>query len=417
MNQTRRSFLQACMLVSGVAVFPITISRALASQEAAAQDYEVNDWVKVGPDGRITLGLSQIEVGQGVYTGLPQILADELDADWEKISVEFVTGRDAYRFEAAGVGFQQFVGGSTSTFIFYDRLRKAGAFARESFKHAAHLKHGWNLQDLKTSNGQVTDEKSGQSIAYGSLVEYLPKVNVPEEVALKEASASTLIGRDLKRLDTADKVNGRAVYGIDVKVPGMLVGAIRMAPTLTGAVAAIKNAAAIEAMPGIKGVVNSGNAVIVVADSYWQAKKACDLLDVEWEAKNSDTNTPAIMEQLTEALAPTTVAVEVKKWGDVTEPDSWSDGTSIEAEYYSPYIAHATMEPMVATVEVRDGEIEVWGPVQGQDMVRWALGKRFELPPEKIVVHTTFAGGASGESTCQILSYMPLLPRQKSVLR
>jgi isoquinoline 1-oxidoreductase beta subunit len=220
---------------------------------------------------------------------------------------------------------------------------------------------------------------------------------------LKPASERRLIGQNLKRLDTPAKVDGSAIFGIDVRVPDMLFGAVRMAPTQTGKVVAVKNEAEILARPGVKAVVSAPfwpqpahTTVIVVADSYWIAKQAADALVVEFDdGAAAGLNSRKIMDHRLAALD-SDKAVVATNIGDAASILNASGSKVIEAQYHTPYLVHATMEPVVATAHVRDGEVEVWGPIQGQDMVRKTLGKNLGIAPDRVIVHTTFLGGSFG---------------------
>ncbi|VVD70999.1 acylaldehyde oxidase [Pandoraea capi] len=396
-SPSRRHWLKGMSLTAGSLMIPISASW-LASPEARAAGealVEINDWIRIDADGTTVLGLSQCEVGQGVYTGLPQVLADELDADWRRVRVEFVTARDAYRTAAANEALQQFVGASMSATLFYERLRIAGAQAREALVTVAARRFGVRTTNCVTKDGRVLHPQSGRSFGYGELVTEAAKLPLNPHPRLKNDSAHTLIGKSVARLDTPSKVDGSAVFGIDVQVPDMLCGAIRMAPTSGGVPLSVRNRDEIRSRKGVHDVVLAKDAVIVVADDYWRAKRACDALDVEWKAGPAADST-TILAQRREALmrARGGVATNI---GDAPGRIA-AGGKVVTAEYHTPYIVHATMEPVNATVHVRKdkGEIEVWGPIQGQDKVRWALGGIFKLPPEKVTVHTTFLGGSFG---------------------
>jgi isoquinoline 1-oxidoreductase beta subunit len=371
-----------------------------ASEESS---YEITDWIRIEPSGRTIIGVSQCEVGQGIYTGLSQLVADELEADWASVGVEFVTGRDAYRTAAANEELQQFVGASMSVTQFHQRVRIAGAQAREALIQAAAARLRVRTTQCEAKNGRVTHLQTGRSIGYGDLARDAAKLPLNPTPQLKPASERRLIGQNLKRLDTPAKVDGSAIFGIDVRVPDMLFGAVRMAPTQTGKVVAVKNEAEILARPGVKAVVSAPfwphpahTTVIVVADSYWIAKQAADALVVEFDdGAAAGLNSRKIMDQRLAALD-SDKAVVATNIGDVASILNASGNKVIEAQYHTPYLVHATMEPVVATAHVRDGEVEVWGPIQGQDMVRKTLGKYFNMAPDKVIVHTTFLGGSFG---------------------
>ncbi|PRE14351.1 xanthine dehydrogenase family protein molybdopterin-binding subunit [Burkholderia multivorans] len=394
-SASRRVFLKGGVALAGSLLLPLAIGDVVHAAGDGARFREINDWVRVDADGRTIIGLSQAEVGQGVYTGLPQVLADEMDADWRSVTIEFVTGRDAYRIDAANEAPQQFVGASMSATMFYMRLRIAGAQARSAFLRAGAARLGVRDTQCVTRDGRVIHPPSGRSLSYGALVDDAAKLPHDPQPKLKPASAHTLIGRPLHKLDVPAKVDGSAIYGIDVRVPGMLVGALAMAPTLNGRPSAVRNRDALRAMPGVADVVLAKDAVIVVAQSYWQAKKACDAADIAWDAGTTRPfDSATILAQRKGALqAPHAVVAT-----HIGEPARRlaEAGTVVEADYHTPYIVHATMEPVNATVHVRADEIEVWGPIQGQDKVRWTLSSLFGVPAEKVIVNTTFLGGSFG---------------------
>ncbi|WP_261508586.1 xanthine dehydrogenase family protein molybdopterin-binding subunit [Burkholderia multivorans] len=394
-SASRRVFLKGGVALAGSLLLPLAIGDVVHAAGDGARFREINDWVRVDADGRTIIGLSQAEVGQGVYTGLPQVLADEMDADWRSVTIEFVTGRDAYRIDAANEAPQQFVGASMSATMFYTRLRIAGAQARSAFLRAGAARLGVRDTQCVTRDGCVVHPPSGRSLSYGALVDDAAKLPHDPQPKLKPASAHTLIGRPLHKLDVPAKVDGSAIFGIDVQVPGMLVGALAMAPTLNGRPSAVHNRDALRAMPGVVDVVLAKDAVIIVAQSYWQAKKACDAADIAWDAGTTPLfDSATILAQRKGALqAPHAVVAT-----HIGEPARRlaEAGTVVEADYHTPYIVHATMEPVNATVHVRADEIEVWGPIQGQDKVRWTLSSLFGVPAEKVIVNTTFLGGSFG---------------------
>ncbi|VVE03704.1 xanthine dehydrogenase family protein molybdopterin-binding subunit [Pandoraea fibrosis] len=396
-SPSRRRWLGGMSLAAGSLLIPISASWVASPEARAAGEnlIEINDWIRIDADGTTVLGLSQCEVGQGVYTGLPQVLADELDADWRRVRVEFVTARDAYRTAAANEALQQFVGASMSVTLFYERLRVAGAQAREALVAVAARRFGVRTTNCVTREGRVLHPQSGRSLGYGELAAEAAKQPLNPHPQLKNEAAHALIGKPVPRLDTPSKVDGSAVFGIDVKVPDMLVGAVRMAPTSGGTPLAVRNRDEIKARKGVHDVVVAKDAVIVVASDYWRAKTACDALDVEWKVGPA-ADSKTILAQRRAALLDGHAGVATNI-GDAPGRIA-AGGKVVTGEYHTPYIVHATMEPVNATVHVRKdkGEIEVWGPIQGQDKVRWALGGIFKLPPEKVTVHTTFLGGSFG---------------------
>lgn len=394
-SPARRGFLKGGMALAGALCIPLPALASRTVDSGPHGTHEITDWIWIEPNGKITLGLSQCECGQGVYTGMPQVLADELDADWQQVAVTFVTGRDAYRTGAAYEEPQQFVGASMSATLFYQRLRIAGAQAREVLVMTAAKRLQVRPGQCYTEKGRVYHGATGRSFSYGELAEEAAKLPLNPAPRLKNDAAHQLIGKDLQRLDTPAKVDGSAEFGIDVKVPGMLYGALKFAPTVTGKVTGLRNADAVKAMPGVQAVVQAPDAAIVVATSYWLARKGADALELEVDpgpARSLDSDQILAARQ---AALGAPEAVVATKLGD---PDAVlaGGGKVVEADYHTPYIVHATMESVNATVHVREDAIEVWGPIQGQDFVRNALGKLYQRQPETIIVHTTFLGGSFG---------------------
>ncbi len=395
-SPSRRGFLRFGVAAAGALCIPLPALAGRTVDSGPHGSHELTDWIWIEADGRTRLGLSQCEVGQGVYTGLPQVLADELDADWRQVEVVFVTGRDAYRTGAAYEEPQQFVGASMSATLFYERLRIAGAQAREVLLRAGARRLDVRPSQCHTELGRVIHGASGRSLGYGELAADAARLPLNPSPRLKNEAAHKLIGRDLPRLDTPAKVDGSAEFGIDVKVPGMLVGALKMPPQVTGKVTGLRNAEAIRKMPGVRAVVQAPDAAIVVAQHYWQARKAADALELEIDPGAAQgLHSDAILAARVAALgAPG--AVVATHLGSPEDTLAKAGGKMVEADYHTPYIVHATMEAVNATVHVRDDAIEVWGPIQGQDFVRNALARLFNRQPESEIVHTTFLGGSFG---------------------
>lgn len=421
MPLSRRRFLQGSAVAAVSLLLPLAPKSyaAIVSQSFTPPDdqYELNDWIWIGPQGDIVIGVSQCEVGQGIYTGLAEVVAAEMDADWEKVSVKFVTGRDAYRQVAGGEDFAQFVAASTSMTKFYERTRLAGAQARVFFLQAAAAEWGIPLARCTTGRGFVIDSQTGKKLAYHELLHYAKQIPLSLSPVLKTAAEEKkqgLIGAEVARIDTPLKVDGRAIFGIDVTVPDMLIGVPWMVPCQNGKVIRIRNEAQIRALPGIVDLVitrqwsmlnmmkhdhdMSPNTVIVVAHHYWQAKKAADLLDVEFQKGPKDTFSTASIDNDNRAMLTDGDMVTATTRGDAPaliqagkETPAYHDAT-----YKIGYLAHATMEPCNGTCFVEDDKITAWGPFQGQDLVRVVLGAMFKRKPEDVIVHTTFLGGSFG---------------------
>jgi isoquinoline 1-oxidoreductase subunit beta len=412
---SRRFLLTGAALTAASLLIPISARRALAatSKEAA---YEITDWIMIAASGQITLGLSQPEVGQGSYTVLPQILAEELDAHWERVEVRFVTGRPAYKIAFKNEAPTQKEGASMSTTALYARLRTAGAAAREVLVRAAAAKWNVDVAECRTEKGLVINAR-GEQLTYGELAADAAKLPLNATPSLKPTSQFQLIGHPVARLDTPAKCSGRAIFGIDVAVPGMLNAAIKTARSFTGEVIAIENEADILKMPGVHAVVRIAaldianedvgfkldrrrfprhNAVCVVADHFWQAKRAIDALDVTFDdGPGGDLSTAVINAKLNAALdaehgVPALVRGQPKK---ILQERA---ATVIERRFVLPHIAHAPMEPVNATASYHDGAVEVWGPIQSVGACQQAVAHMVGGSPDNVKVNVTFLGGSFG---------------------
>ena len=398
---TRRAFVQGTLLTGASLVVPLVITAC--ARDRGAAEYEITDWISIQGSGQIVLGVSQPELGQGSYTALPQIIADELDADWKSVVVKFVTGRDAYRisFQAAalndvGLPLVQTEGASMSTTKLYHRLRVAGAQARDVLMRAACIRWGYAEADCSTHLGFVVDTKSGKRLSYGELARSAAKLPLDPYPPLKTPAQFRLIGEPLHRLDTPGKCDGSAIFGIDVTVPDMLNAAIRIAPTLTGTLLRVRNEDLITKMPGVHRVVKLPNAVAVVADKFWQAKRAADALDAEFDpGPGAELSTARIDGLLRQALDADT-GVMVMNQGDARSILAQRAKAVIERRFQVPHIAHAPMEPVNATVHVRDDAVDVWGPIQSVDACETEVASALGRPAGQIRVHVTYLGGSFG---------------------
>jgi isoquinoline 1-oxidoreductase beta subunit len=397
---SRRGFLRGTALTGASLTIPLFVTAC--ARDHGAAEYAITDWITIQPSGTIVLGVSQPELGQGSYTALPQILADELDADWKNVVVRFVTGKDAYKisFHASalhdGTPLVQTEGASMSTTKLTHRLRVAGAQARDALIRAACLRWGHAEADCSTLLGFVVDTKSGKRLSYGELAGSAARLPLDPYPSLKPASQFRMIGEPVRRVDTPAKCNGTAGFGIDVSVPGMLNAAIKIAPTFTGTVVRVRNEDAVAKMAGVHRVVTLPNAVAVVADRFWQAKRAVDALDVEFAAGPGADLSTAGIDALVQRALDGDAGVMVMNQGDARGVLRQRTRGVIERRFQVPHIAHAPMEPVNATVHVRDDAVEVWGPIQSvaacETEVARALGRR----PDEVRLHVTYLGGSFG---------------------
>src|SRR6266508_5834978 len=411
---SRRFLLTGAALTTASLLVPVVMRQARSAAANDAVDTEITDWIMIAPSGEITLGLSQPEVGQGSYTALPQILADELDADWRRVKVRFVTGRPAYKIAFRQEPPAQKEGASMSTTALYRRLRIAGAAAREVLSRAAAETWHIDISECRTENGFVVNTR-GEKLSYGQLAAAAAKLPLGAAPPLKERSRFRLIGQPVARLDTPAKCNGSAIYGIDVVVPGMLNAAIKTAPSFTGQVVAIKNEADILKMPGVHAVVKlpamaidedaashhvprppRENAVCVIADYFWQAKRAIDSLDVVFDGGTEGDLSSAKIDAKLDAGLNAEHGVTALVRGHPREIIRDRAASVIERRFMLPHIAHAPHEPVNATASYKDGAVEVWGPIQSVTACEAAVAHAAGCSPDSVTVHVTFLGGSFG---------------------
>jgi isoquinoline 1-oxidoreductase subunit beta len=398
---SRRAFLQGTLLTGAALTVPLFVTAC--ARDGGVGEYAITDWISVHTSGQVVLGVSQPELGQGSYTALPQILADELDADWKSVVVRFVTGKEAYgvAFQAAalydaGLPVIQTEGGSMSTTKLYHRLRVAGAQARDVLIRAACLRWGHAEADCSTHQSFVIDTKSGKRLSYGELARSAARLPIDPYPPLKGAAQFRMIGEPVHRLDAPAKCDGSAVYGIDVTVPDMLNAAIRIAPTFTGVLRDVRNEVKVGAMPGVQRIVKFPNAVAVAADKFWQARRAVDALDVEFDPGAAAELTSARIDALWQQALDGDTAVMVMNQGDARSVLAQHTKGVIERRFHVPHIAHAPMEPVNATVHVKPDAVEVWGPIQSVDACEKEVARALGRPLDQIRVHVTYVGGSFG---------------------
>ena len=354
-------------------------------------------YIHVKPDGKISLIVAKSEMGQGIKTGLAMILAEEADVDFNAVSVEQAETRpDIY--EHMGTG------GSGSTMENFMPLRRAGATVRELMITAAAQK--WNVPktECDAKKGLVRHTKSSRQTSYGELVEAASKLPLPDpdKVPLKNETEFELIGHATPRVDIPSKVNGSAGFGLDVRVPDMLFAVVARCPTFGGKPAHFEASKA-KAVPGVRDVFEipalgkdmyTAGGIVVVADSTWAAMKGRDALQIEWDRGPAASESSASLRESLRAAA-SRPGKRIRNDGNVDEALP-SSAKRVEAVYEFPYLAHATMEPMNITVHARDNEAEVWAPTQSPDWVQRTVAKLLDLPPQKVIVHTTLLGGGFG---------------------
>ena len=389
-SNSRRGFLKATSLASGGLMFGLIAPGSKMEALAAGTLYTPNAWVHIADNNTITLISARSEMGQGVYTSMPMLIAEELNVDISKVKVAIAPPGAVYSNALLGA---QVTGGSTSVREGFEKLRIGGAQVREMLISAAASKWGVDRSTLKAENGMVSG--GGKKATYGQLAAAASKLPVPEKVAIKDPKDFRIVGKSVKRLDTPAKVNGTAEFGIDVKLPGMVYASIEQCPVIGGKVKSFDSAAA-KKMPGVIDVVQINDGVAVVADSYWRAKKARELVKIEWDEGAGAALTSAnLAEGIKSAAASGKKHVIGKPVGDVAVAMK-TGAKSIKAEYWSPYLAHAPLEPQNFTASVKDGKVLLVGPTQFQQGAAGAVAGVLGVKPEDVTVKTTFLGGGFG---------------------
>jgi isoquinoline 1-oxidoreductase beta subunit len=349
-----------------------------------------NAFIRIDRSGQITLVMPQVEMGQGTYTAIPMILAEELDADFSKVVVEHAPPDDKlYRNPTFGI---QVTGNSNSIRAFWKPLRNAGATARLMFVQAAAQQWQVDPVTCSTSNGVVSHALSGRTVSYGELIDAASTQQVPQDPPVKDPKNFALIGKPLKRLDTPNKTNGKVVYGIDAMLPGMKFATLAQCPVFGGKVGHVDDSAA-KKVPGVQQIVVLDDLVAVVGDHMWAAKTGLDALVIIWnEGPNAKINSGDIWEDLRAASKKD--GVVAKSVGDIAK--GLAQGERLEGEYELPFLAHATMEPLNCAVHVTPDSCEVWVGSQVISRAQSDAAKAAGLPLNKVTAHNHLLGGGFG---------------------
>ncbi|WP_040706063.1 xanthine dehydrogenase family protein molybdopterin-binding subunit [Oceanibaculum indicum] len=389
---TRRGFMVGTAVAGFSLGFPIPFLSGKANAQAGFPD-EINAWVVVRPDEQVIIRIARSEMGQGTLTGLAQLVVEELECDWANVTTEYPT--PATNLERGRVWQSFSTGGSRGIRESHDYVRMGGATAREMLIMAAAREWGVAPGECRASKGVITHAASGRSTTFGKVAEAASRLEVPTGVQLKDPKDWTVIGQPLKRLDTAEKVTGKQVYGADLKLPGMLNAAIRQCPVFGGTLDSFDESAVLS-MPGVKKVVAvDGNAVAVVADRWWQAKSALDALPITWnEGANAKVTSASIDDFVKEGLTADQAFVGNSN-GDAEAALARAERT-VEAVYSYPFQNHATMEPMNATAVWTEDRCEVWCPTQNGEAALAATSEAAGLPLQQCDVHKLHLGGGFG---------------------
>ncbi|MBC7583202.1 MAG: xanthine dehydrogenase family protein molybdopterin-binding subunit, partial [Tardiphaga sp.] len=389
----RRSFVLGAAAAGGLAIgFDLPFGPKLV--HAADGSPEVNAWVVIRPDDTVVVRIARSEMGQGTLTGLAQLVAEELECDWSKVTTEYPTPGQSVARKRVWGDFS--TGGSRGVRSSHDYVRKGGAAARLMLVQAAANTWAAPAGECTTAKGVITHTPSGRSLTYGQVAEAAGKLQPPADVKLKDPKDWTIAGKPLKRLDTVDKTNGKMIYGADITMPGMLNAAIVDCPVFGGKLKSYDESK-IVGMKGVKKVVRvGGSAVAVVADTWWHAKTALAALPVVWdEGDNAKVSSASIAKWLAEGLDPAQPAFAGHKVGDARAAIAGA-AKVVEATYAYPYQNHATMEPMNATALYTADRCEVWTGTQNGEAVFAAVVEASGLPSDKCEVYKIMPGGGFG---------------------
>jgi isoquinoline 1-oxidoreductase subunit beta len=381
-TQTRREFLQTSATVGASLVIGFYLP---AAGRRHAGSFKPNAWLEIQPDGAVNIWTGRSEMGQGVRTAMPMIVAEELEADWQAVHVIQADANPAY-------GDQMTVG-SRSVQSGWEPLRRAGAAAREMLISAAALTWGVPGTECRAEKGVVRHAASGRSLGYGPLTDRAATLPIPPNPALKSPAEFRIVGTRVPRVDTAAKITGRAQFGLDVRVPGMVFAAVARCPVFGGSVTSY-DATAARAVPGVTGIEQISRGVAAVAENTWAAFQGKHALRVNFdEGATARWSTQGIHDAFAAAAA--RPGQSVRATGDI---DAALRGASrtVDAIYDAPYLAHACMEPMNCTAQVTAGKAEIWAPTQNPQGIQREAARLLGLPPEAVTVHVTYMGGGFG---------------------
>jgi isoquinoline 1-oxidoreductase beta subunit len=389
---SRREFMKASAAIGGGLALEFWIPVAAQAGGGAAST-EVNAWVVIHPDDRVVVRIARSEMGQGSYTALAQLVAEELDCDWAKVSAEFASPNEHIRrnriWGSMSTGGSQGIRGSQ------DYVRKAGAAAREMLIAAAAAQWQVPASECSVDKGVITHRLSRRKLRYGQVAGEAAKLAPPADVKLRDPKDWKIAGKSMHRLDIPDKVLGKPVFGVDVALPGMLHAAIAQCPVFGGKVQSLDSRNA-EAMRGVKKVVREESFIAVIADSWWRADRALSKVVVEWDVgAHGNASNETIAAMFREGLADPKLP-QARKLGDAGAALA-SAAKVVEAEYQSPYLNHATLEPQTCTAWFKpDGSLEVWTSTQNGEASLIVAAETAGLPKEKVEVHKMMLGGGFG---------------------
>jgi isoquinoline 1-oxidoreductase beta subunit len=389
---SRRTFLKQSAALGGGLTVGFHFPGALA-QGADAKGVEINAWVVVRPDDTIIIRYARSEMGQGSMTSAPMLVAEELDCDWKKVRIEYASANENVRRKRAW-GDMAAVGSRTIRNS-QEYLRKAGATAREMLVAAAAQKWDVPAVQCSASNGVITHATSGRKTTYGKIASDAAKLEPPKDVKLKDPKDWKIAGKPIPRVDIPDIVVAKQRYGIDVQLPGMLYAAIAQCPVFGGKVKSI-DASKAQTRRGVARVLPLESFVAVVADNWWRAKEALKQVSIEWDVgANGGVSSASLMEFYRSGLDAQQDIAIARRTGDLDQGFAAAAKT-LEAEYFTPYLAHVTLEPQVCTALVKDGKVQVWPSTQNAEASLATAAATAGVPLENVEVHRVQLGGGFG---------------------
>ena len=399
LKASRRQFIKASVTAIGGFTLAVNLpgcATITGTGDVTAQAWEANAWLTISQESGIEFTLDRIEMGQGTTTGLTTLIAEELDVDPSDIRIKYAPVNNIYRNPDYGL---QMTGGSNSLSSSWGQIRQAGAAARAMLVTAAAEVFGVSASQCRTENGQVLLIGAQKSLSYGALASLAASKSVPSEPTLKKASEFRYIGKQNARLDIAGKVNGTTAYGIDTDIEGMAYAVLSRSPVVGGKVKRFNASAALQSR-GVIAVFEIYNGVAVVAEQYWLARKAQKLLEITWDEGALATLSSEDMFDTFKKAARDDEGDYAREDGDFKEALRQSART-IEVEYQTPFLAHATLEPMNCVVEVNEDAAKVWAPTQAPDLARIAVARVTDLSPSDVDVTVTALGGGFGRRLTQ----------------
>ena len=398
-STTRRGLIKAGLGASGGLVVGVNLSAcgALSKRQIDAQgNWQADAWLEIKPDNTVVFTLDRVEMGQGTYTGITTLLAEELGVDPSAVSVVFAPAAKVYRNPDYGL---QITGGSNSLSSSWQPIRQSGAAARMMLLAAASDAFQVPVNYLEAKDGRVVHPASGKSLPFGALTKLAANQAVPDEVVLTPKAQFKYIGKQNQRLDSELKVQGKANYGIDASVEGMRYAVVQRSPYIGGKVKSF-DASDVLSMPGVEQVVEIKTGIAVVAKRYWQARKAVDALKIEWERADNEPKSSAQVMALYRERAAADDSDDIRREGKLDNTLARSAKT-LELEFEVPFLAHATMEPMNCTAHVQKDRADIWTSTQGPDIAQVVVAKVTDLSLDEVHIHNQFIGGGFGRRLTQ----------------